>query len=169
MTLAPKNQNLARLQFLARVVAKECSHLETTDRRLFAEPFTPDRAQRLADDPDLAERVEAFVGRFGRLQDTLADKLLPMLLAALGEKPGAQLDNLDRAERLALIESADQWLSMRQLRNQMVHEYIEDTAILASALQAGHDLVSTLLSAADTMTSEMQSRGWIPPMRQRRV
>jgi hypothetical protein len=27
---------------------------------------------------------------------------------------------------------------MRQLRNQMVHEYIEDLAVLASALRSGH-------------------------------
>ena len=31
-------------------------------------------------DIDLAERVDAFVARFGRLQDTAADKLLPELL-----------------------------------------------------------------------------------------
>lgn len=167
MTPAPNNKNLVRLQFLARVVTKECNYLEVTDHRLFAEPFTSDRAKHLADDPALAERVDAFVGRFGRLQDTLADKLLPILLAALGEQLGAQIDNLDRAERLELIESVDQWLSMRQLRNQMVHEYIEDVAILASALQAGHDFVSTLLKTAERMTTQMERRGWIPSARRR--
>jgi hypothetical protein len=70
------------------VIGKECRHLETTDLRLFATPFTTERASSLADDADLAERVEAFVGRFGRLQDTLADKLLPTLLAALAEPTG---------------------------------------------------------------------------------
>jgi hypothetical protein len=74
-----------RLQFLARVVRKECQHLATTDQRLFANAFTQAQASRLEADPDLAERVEAFVGRFGRPQDTVGDKLLPMLLTALGE------------------------------------------------------------------------------------
>jgi len=119
------------------------------------------RARSLEDDPDLAERVEAFVGRFGRLQDTLADKLLPVLLSALGERPGAQLDNLDRAERLGFIASAETWLAMRQLRNQMVHEYIEDPAILADALQAGHEFVPQLTHAAAVMTDEIRQRGWI--------
>ena len=45
---------LARLRFLARVVGKECRHLETTDRRLFAVAMTPEKAASLADDPDLA-------------------------------------------------------------------------------------------------------------------
>jgi len=85
----------ARLQFLARVIEKECKHLLTTDSRLFAEPFTLIKALRLPDDPDPAERVEAFVGRFGRLQDTLGDKLLPQLLMVLGEKVGAALDKHD--------------------------------------------------------------------------
>jgi hypothetical protein len=153
--------NLERLRFLAAVVTKECRHLETTDRRLFAEPFGSDRAARLADDADLAERVEAFVGRFGRLQDTLADKLLPTLLAALGERPGAQLDNLDRAERLAFIDSADRWLTIRQLRNRMVHEYIWDPTVLANALKSGHEFVGQLVGAAKAMTGEMERRGWL--------
>lgn len=152
--------NLARLRFLARVVGKECRHLETTDRRLFAVPMTAERASTLASDLDLAERVEAFVSRFGRLQDTLADKFLPALLAALGEPLGAQLDNLDRAERLGWIESTDAWLTIRLLRNRMVHEYIEDLTLLASALQSGHDFVASLLRAATAMSHQLDARGW---------
>ncbi|WP_018716289.1 hypothetical protein [Arhodomonas aquaeolei] len=52
--------------------------------------------------------MEAFVSRFAHLQDTLGDKLLPAYLAALGERKGALLDNLDRAERLELVPSADE-------------------------------------------------------------
>lgn len=149
-----------RLQFLVRVVRKECQHLATTDQRLFGEPFTPERVCRLETDPDLAERVEAFVGRFGRLQDTLGDKLLPVLLVALGETPAAAIDNLDRAERLGLIVSADEWMTMRKLRNQMVHEYVEDLAVLASALQTGHDFVPTLADAANKLIAEIEQRKW---------
>ena len=151
---------LARMQFLGRVAAKESRHLQSTDQRLFAERFTERRARSLEDDADLAERVEAFVGRFGRLQDTLADKLLPVLLAALGERLGAQLDNLDRAEKLGFIAAAEMWLAMRQLRNQMVHAYIEDPAILADALQAGHEFVPQLVRAAELMADEIRQRGW---------
>lgn len=151
---------LARLQFLLRVVAKEAGHLASTDRRLFQAAFTRAEAVRLDADPDLAERVEAFVGRFSRLQDTVGDKLLPVLLAALGEHVGAAVDNLDRAERLGLIGSADEWLSMRGLRNQMVHEYVEDPDILASALQAGHGFVPALIDAADRLAAEARRRGW---------
>lgn len=158
MTVNPKI--VLRLQFLVRVVRKECQHLATTDQRLFGEPFTLERAGQLETDPNLAERVEAFVGRFGRLQDTIGDKLLPVLLVALGETPAAAIDNLDRAERLGLIVSADEWMTMRKLRNQMVHEYVEDLAVLASALQTGHDYVPSLIAAANSLMTEIERRNW---------
>lgn len=153
-------RNIDRLRFLARVIGKECRHLEITDHRLFVIAMTAERAVSLGNDPDLAERVEAFVGRFGRLQDTLADKLLPALLAALGEPVGTQIDNLDRAERLGWIASTDHWMTIRQLRNQMVHEYMEDMTVLSSAIQSGHDFVPVLLRAAEAMTGQLALRGW---------
>lgn len=158
MTVEPKI--LLRLQFLVRVIRKECKHLATTDQRLFGSSFTPEQALRLEEDPDLAERVEAFVGRFGRLQDTVGDKLLPLLLAALGENPSAAIDNLDRAERLELLNSADDWMAMRNLRNQMVHEYVEDPAILSSALKTGHLFVPDLIATANKIIAEIERRGW---------
>ncbi len=149
---------LRRLAFWVRVVQKESAHLQTTDERLFAAPFTLERATRLEIDPDLAERVEAFVGRFGRLQDTLGDKLLPAVLSLLGERIGPAVDNLDGAERLGLVDSVDDWLAMRQLRNQMVHEYIEDPAILMSALNTGHAFVPSLLKVAERLIEEVDRR-----------
>jgi hypothetical protein len=159
MTLEPAI--LLRLQFLARVVRKECKHLSSTNQRLFENLFTVEQVARLEEDPDLAERVEAFVGRFARLQDTLGDKLLPLLLTALGEKPSAAIDNLDRAERLGLIQSSDNWMTMRTLRNQMVHEYVEDPVVLSSALQTGHEFVPELIAAANKMIAELERRGWV--------
>lgn len=158
MTLNAKS--LERLRFLGRVIAKEAKHLTTTDQRLFGQPFTLEHARRLDSDADLAERVEAFVGRFSRLQDTLADKFLPALLAALGEPLGPVADNLDRAERLGWIASADEWMSLRALRNQMVHEYVEDPEVLTGALLAGHGFVASLVGVAEGMLGEMEKRGW---------
>jgi uncharacterized protein with HEPN domain len=154
------NKIQLRLKFLARVVRKECRHLITTDQRLFSVSFTIEQAKKLEENIELAERVEAFVGRFGRLQDTVGDKLLPLLLMALGEKSAAAIDNLDRAERLELLSSADEWMTMRNLRNQMVHEYVEDLVVLTNALQTGHGFVPVLVETANKMIAEVESRGW---------
>ena len=152
---------LQRLQFLNRVVTREAQYLQQTNQRLFTAVFTPALITHLADQPEWAERVEAFVGRFGRLQDTLGDKLLPALLAALGERVATAADNLDRAERLQWVASADEWFAMRALRNQMVHEYVEDPVVLMGALQAGHAFVPILLRTAQALHAEMQDRGWV--------
>lgn len=158
MTLNPKIA--LRLQFLTRVARKECQHLLSTDQRLFDQPFTLERAKQLETDPDLSERVDAFVSRFSRLQDTVGDKLLPILLVALGETAAAAIDNLDKAERMGLLDSADEWMSMRQLRNQMIHEYVEDMAILTSALQTGHAFVPSLIAITNKLMAEIDRRGW---------
>lgn len=151
-----------RLQFLARVIEGEARNLQTTDVRLFAKPFTAEMAKRLDKEQELSERVDAFVARFSRLQDTLGDKLLPALLEALGEDRAILIDRLDKAEKFGWIESSEQWMAIRQLRNQMIHEYIEDPNVLAEALQTGHDYVEQLLKAAQNMLEEIKKRGWWP-------
>lgn len=145
----------ARLEFLSRVTEKECRHLLDTDSRLFGNLFTIEEAQKIEIDPILAERLDAFVSRFGRLQDTVGDKLLPALLSALAEAPGPAIDNLDKAEKFGFIESVDVWMEMRRLRNQMVHEYIEDMAVLSSALRNGHAFVPALVAAARRCVTEV--------------
>ena len=150
-----------RLAFLARVVAKEIRYLQQTDERLFEVPLDVGRIETLEQDVELAERVDAFVGRFGRLQDTVGDKLLPVVLDALGEKRGAMIDNLNRAEQLGLLGSAEQWMALRDLRNRMVHEYIEDTKQLVDALNKGHQHVAALIGDASRILDEIQARDWV--------
>ena len=50
----------------------------------------------------LAEKVEAFVSRFGRLQDHLGEKLIPRFAALVGESPKSMLDVLAYAEKNTL-------------------------------------------------------------------
>ena len=155
-----KKDQKARLQFLARVVQRESNYLGKTTCRLFAEPFSLTRAEQLDSDDALAERVEAFVSRFARLQDNLGDKLSPHLLQALGERKATAIDNFDKAEQLGWIRDADEWLAVRQLRNQMVHEYIEDLEILTTAIQAAQQFVPVLQEVTSNLLKEMELRGW---------
>ena len=148
----------ARLLFLIRVVQKEGRYLKETDTRLFKESLTVESLQHIAQDSLLAERLDAFVSRFSRLQDTIADKLLPTLLDAMAEHTGATIENLDRAEKLGWLQSTDAWLEMRKLRNQMIHEYIEDLTILTGALNAGHLFVPTLIHTMNQFVAQAQRR-----------
>ena len=147
----------ARLTFLARVVLKECTHLLDTDQRLFGNLFTVEEARKIAVDPILAERLDAFVSRFGRLQDTVGDKLLPALLSALAEKTGPAIHNLDRAEKFGFIDSTNTWMEMRKLRNQIVHEYVEDLAVRSNALRNGHAQMPSLVAAARSCAADNET------------
>lgn len=153
MTIDPTQEE--RLLFFLRIVGKELIYLQQTNSVLFAQPFTVERASQLEQNQALAEQVDAFVGRYGRLLDTLGDKFLPRLLEALGEQPRVLIDNLDKAEKLGWIESADRWMSARHLRNKMIYEYIEDHQEFVRALTEGHDFVPLLAAAVEALSAEL--------------
>ena len=148
----------ARLRSLLEIAAAELHYLKRCDARLFATPLTDERIRRWPDDDELAERVDAFVARFGRLQDTLGDKVLPAFLRAMAETPGAMLENLDRAEKLGLIQSADGWLALRKLRNRMIHEYVADPGELLDALIAAHQHIDMLEEALIQIRARVAGR-----------
>lgn len=153
MKIADETQ--ARLAFLVRVIEKEIEHLDYADQQVFSSTFNRSSIEILAHTPELALRIEAFSSRFCRLQDTLGDKLLPSLLMALGESANALLNNLDKAEKYGWLSSAEQWIALRQLRNKMIHEYIEDPDIFYSALITAHNNLSLLKDFADYLTQQV--------------
>ncbi len=69
---------------------------QTTDKR---------RVVELENNPAMAERLEAFVSRYSRMQDTIGEKLLPHWLHAQGERTTTLIDTLNRAERLQIINA----------------------------------------------------------------
>lgn len=154
MNLLPETQE--RLNFLVRVVSKEIKHLDYADSQAFGASLTLERVEKLEQDPALALTLEAFTSRFCRLQDTLGDKLLPALLNALGEPANALLINLNKAEKYGWLDSAEEWISLRQLRNKMIHEYIEEAVILHSALTTAHQKVEVLKVFAENLMLQVQ-------------
>lgn len=140
------NTDLKIFISLLEIVRREGDLLRKTDARLFKEPLDSAWADRLLTDEDLAERLGAFVSRFGRMQDTIGDKLVPSLLRLLTEKPGSVLDNLNRAEKLGFLASVIEWLDVRNLRNKLVHEYVTDPMEFVMALNQSHTGVTLLVA-----------------------
>lgn len=147
-----------RLLCLLQTVEKEGRHLIGTTARLFAETIDAVWVQRLEDQPELAERTDAFATRFGRMQDTLGDKLIPELRRRLLETPGAALDNLNRMEKLGLLASVTDWVEARNLRNRLVHEYMQDEAEFAGALNRAAELVPLLVSTYNAVNAYARNR-----------
>jgi len=71
--------------------------------------------------------IDQLIFRFTKLQDELGNNTFRLLLEYLQEdiadKPFRDILNI--LERLNIIESADTWLSLRELRNDLTHEYPE--------------------------------------------
>lgn len=160
--MKPKNSTvdkLERVMFLQRVVDREIHHLNYSASKVFHQPFTLELAEQLNSNEELAEQLEAFISRFCRLQDTLGDKFLPAWLDILEEKTNVAIDNLDKAEKIGVLPSVELWLELRQLRNQMVHEYIEDLNLLVDALQTAYDNLVFLTGVAEAINTDLSSRG----------
>ncbi len=70
------------------------------------------------------ESWEGFVSRFARVSDLFLSKYLrSKILEADPAFRGEIIDLLNKAEKMGLIESADNWYEIRALRNFSVHEY----------------------------------------------
>ena len=109
-------------------------------------PLTPDKLSALSD-MDLAI-LDQFSTRFAKLQDAMGAKLFPAVLE-LTKEPGELLtfvDKLNRLEKIGAIESVEQWLLLREMRNQLSHDYPDDPEIQAAILNKAFELAKNLLS-----------------------
>lgn len=140
---SPKDRFLHTL----KIISREAHHLAFSRQHLYAQSIDATWVRLLEQKPELAERLEAFVSRFGRMQDTIANKLLPRWLLAQAEAPGSQIETLNRSERLGVIEDVERWLEARKLRNRLVHEYMEDAGQFAEDLMLAKEYSLILFDA----------------------
>ncbi len=138
---------------------RESAHLDYTYRTLYAEPIDLAWVEALATREDLAEKIDAFVGRFGRLQDHLGEKLLPLFARLLGGQPKSLLDVVAYSERMGWVESADEFIGARKLRNLLVHEYMTEPELFHEALITAKAATEMLFRVVAAIKTEALSRG----------
>lgn len=152
--------NLPVTRFLQtlEIVAKEGKHLTYSWNSLFEQIIDVEWVENLDQNARCAEQMEAFVSRYGRMQDTMADKLFPRWLLALAETPGSQIETLNRAERLGVLTSTERWLEMRNLRNRLVHEYITDSVKFAQDLALAKEYSLILIDTFNRLRQDAITR-----------
>jgi hypothetical protein len=91
--------------------------------------------------------LDQFAYRYTRLQDDMGARLMPAVLKALGEDiaPMSAIDRFIRLEQLGWLQSADDWLMLRQVRNQFAHDYPERPTERLERLQAAIQAARQLL------------------------
>lgn len=70
------------------------------------------------------DHFEALTSRFARLSDLLVQKIFRVIDELELEPYGTARDRINRAEKKGLIESADVFVNIRLLRNEIAHEYL---------------------------------------------
>ena len=140
------------------IVAKEGKHLSYSWGSLFNQTIDVGWVVGLEQNPRCAEQLEAFVSRFGRMQDTMADKLFPRWLLALAEVPGSQIETLNRAERLGVLTSTERWLEVRNLRNRLVHEYMTEPAKFVEDLALAKEYSLMLMETFNRLRQDAMTR-----------
>lgn len=112
-----KSKNLTGLYY-AKIV-KSLKYLNYSYQRTLNMPLKP------ADMTDMElEAWDSFSARFARTSDIFLSKYIRAFI--LNDDPafdGGFTDQLNRAEKLGLIDNVVLWLEIRELRNATVHEY----------------------------------------------
>lgn len=148
-----------RLDQALRECARHALRMGEARRRLDGIfPLTPERWHTLTS--DMVEHTDQLIYRFTKLQDALGRKVFPRLMAWLGEDVQALpfLDLLDRLERLGVLESADAWQQLREVRNILAQDYEEEGEVGAASLNLLHQQAEELLVAHDRVVDWIARR-----------
>lgn len=76
--------------------------------------------------------LDAYLKRFSSVQDFLGAKIFSMLLEVAGINSSKMSEVLYNIEKEEIIDSLDSWIELRELRNDLEHDYPEE---LKEALQ----------------------------------
>lgn len=159
MSLAYLPEHAGNAILALELAGKEVAHLAYTHRTLFAQPIDLQWVQALVEREDLSEKIDAFVSRFGRLQDHIGEKLIPRFVALLGGDPKSLLDNLAYAERAGWLDSAEAFVSARKLRNLLVHEYMAEAELFLESLQAADEATQMLIDVVTGIKQQADTLG----------
>ena len=135
---------MQRFELSLQHCAKLCLELSQSSARVRAKTIDAAWVHSLADDEVQKDMVVAYISRFGRFQDALADSLIPKWLEANDEKISTAAENFSKAAKLGIIADVDELRAARLLKNKLTHEYIDDAEEFAALLRASFEYVPML-------------------------
>jgi hypothetical protein len=76
-------------------------------------------------DDETISFLDQYIFRFSKTQDLIGSRIFPLTLQALAEpvEDKAFIDVLNRLEKLRIVDSAQNWIELRKIRNDIAHEY----------------------------------------------
>ena len=105
------------------------------------------------------DQFEAFTSRFARMSDMLIQKVFRLLDKIELVDDGTIRDRINRAEKKGLIESADMFIQIRIVRNDIAHEYHIET--LKDIYKKVLELTQYLLDCTEKISAYCKKRNYI--------
>jgi uncharacterized protein with von Willebrand factor type A (vWA) domain len=105
------------------------------------------------------ESCEALTSRFARLCDLLVQRLFRTLDQVELADEGTILDRLARAEKRGLIASVEEWRELRELRNEIAHDYLIESS--DRVLTEAHRRAPVLLETVEKLAAYVLSKSYI--------
>ena len=89
------------------------------------------------------ETIEALMNRYSRAVDILINRVLRSLDLVELEETSRKLDIVIRAEKRGFIEDYNTLIEMKDLRNELAHEYLEERLVdrLEEVILKGRELL----------------------------
>ena len=120
MTISPKRKLLA---------AQLDEYFAALEKSLVALDYSYDKCNAIGDKKeyglDQQESFEALTSRFARTSDILTQKVFKSIFILLQENMKTIIDVANFLEKLEIVDDADDLLNIREIRNQIAHEYVE--------------------------------------------
>ena len=69
------------------------------------------------------DKFESLTSRFARISDIITQKVFKSIFILLREETKTFIDKINFAEKIGLIKSMEELLIIRDLRNEIAHEY----------------------------------------------
>jgi hypothetical protein len=104
------------------------------------------------------ESFDSLTSKFGRTSDLYTQKIIRTIWMLLREAFVPFIDMLNKAEKMGIVQSADQLLEIRDLRNQITHEYIPEaiTDLIPDVLENSTLLIENIECTKQFITN----RNW---------
>ncbi len=104
------------------------------------------------------DQFEAFTSRFARMSDMLIQKVFRLIDKIELDDEGTIRDRINRAEKKGLIKSADTFIQIRIVRNDIAHEY--HTENLMDIYKKVLELTPCLLNCVEKIREYCKKRNY---------
>mgnify|MGYP006439607751 FL=1 len=129
------NSNQLKLQKIINECDKHILRMNSAYKKIVASlPLDAESYTKLNEDE--VEHIDQYLFRFAQLQDAIGKRFFKVIFVSLEEdiEDISFIDLLNRLEKLNILDSAEQWLELRKIRNVLSHTYEDEPEEMSIAI-----------------------------------